>query len=390
MEICNSTSCTGCGMCSNICPVNAITMKIGKNDFVFPSIDETSCINCQKCVKNCPINQQIDVKTNVRNTYAAWNKNLQVRKQSSSGGMFSSFAEIILNEGGVVVGVAMIEMEAKHVVISSIAELSMLNGSKYVQSNAGDIYRQVKSYLDENRKVLFSGTPCQNHALRMFLGREYDNLFQIDVVCHGVPSLKMLQRHINEVGGHRKARDIKFRYKDPFWDYSYVKIDFGDDIETYQQLTVDDDYFHLFNISYSIRSSCHECHYANTVRQGDITLADFWGYRAHNLKMNNYFYGISLVLVNSEKGQEMLDRISSKIQVEEASLEDAKRGQKCLNEPFSLPDSSLSSFWNDYNAGMQISELSKKYCPEKFEVPRHLRLNHLKARFAWIKKRLRG
>lgn len=389
MEICAQNSCTGCGMCTNLCPVNAISMQIGENDFIYPIVNKTVCIKCNLCSKKCPANQPVIRNTNVQSTYAAWNKSKVVKRRSSSGGVFSALAEKILREGGVVVGVAFQNLEARHVVVTSLSELSALNGSKYVQSNAGDIYERVKKYLESERKVLFSGTPCQVHALRQYLGEDYDNLYLLDVVCHGVPNLSMLHKHIKEVSGERIIKDIKFRYKDPYWDFSYVRIEYLDEKEPYQQLTIDDDYFHLFNIGFSIRNSCHECHYASTHRQGDITLADYWGYRAHNFKMCNYFGGISLILVKSDKGQALLSSIKSELQIEPASLEDAKYGQKCLREPFRLPLEMLESFWDDYNDGVPISELSKKHCPQKFIRPNYLWLRHFKAKIRWIMKHRR-
>lgn len=388
MEICNLKSCTGCGMCSNVCPVNAITMQNGENDFIFPVIDEKACIKCAQCIKKCPANQSIGNDTNIKYTYAAWNKNKGVRKRSSSGGVFSVLAEKILKEGGIVAGVALQNLEAKHIIVTSLSELSALNGSKYVQSNTGEIYRQVKKYLELHKKVLFSGTPCQIHALKQYLGKDYDDLYLIDVICHGVPHQTMLNKHIKEVSGEKKAEEIKFRYKDPYWDFPYVRIDYKAGGKPYQQLTVDDDYYHLFNIGFSIRNSCHECNYASTHRQGDITLADYWGYRAHNFKMCNYLGGISLILVNNDKGAAMLDSVKSELKIESASLEDAKRGQKCLSEPFRLPDKALEVFWKDYNSGMPISELSKRHSPNKFIRPKQMWLKHFKLKYYWIKKLL--
>lgn len=389
MEICNHSFCTGCGMCSNLCPVNAISMQTGENDFVYPIVDETLCVKCNQCSLNCPANQPVRRETNVKFTYAAWNKNKVIKKQSSSGGVFSVLAEKILKEGGIVIGVAFQNLEARHVIVTSVSELPVLNGSKYVQSNTGNIYQRVKDYLESNKKVLFSGTPCQVHALKQYIGKDHSNLYLCDLVCHGVPSLSMLHKHLEEVSKGRSVRDVKFRYKDPYWDFSYVRIDYEDDKEPYQKLTVDDDYFHLFNIGFSIRNSCHNCHYANTHRQGDITLADYWGYRAHNFKMCNYFGGISLVLVNNSKGQALFDSVKSKLQIESALLQDAKRAQKCLNEPFCLPSESLKLFWDDYCNNMAISELSKKHCPHKYVCPNHLWLRHLKSKLQWIANRHR-
>lgn len=387
MEICNLTSCTGCGMCFNLCPVGAITMQEGENDFVFPIIHDSVCIKCNQCVKKCPANQSVETQENVKFTYAAWNKDKTVRKRSSSGGVFSAFAKQIIIDNGIVVGVAMQELEAKHIIVSDLSELVSLNGSKYVQSETGNIYKKVKEYLEKGKKVLFSGSPCQIHAIKQFLGKDYDNLFLIDVICHGVPSKKMLHKHLKEVAAERKVKDIKFRYKDPYWDYSFVRIIFDDKGKPYQRLTVDDDYFHLFNIGFSIRQSCHECHYTSTHRQGDITLADYWGYRAHNFKMSNYLNGISLLLVNSKKGEKMLDAIKHELLIELGVLENAKLGNKSLSEPYRLPDDKLAAFWYDYNNGMSISELSKKHYPKKFSRPSHMWLRHMKQKYFWIVKK---
>ena len=372
-------------MCSNLCPVKAISMTIGKHDFIFPKIDEKVCIKCNQCVKKCPANQPVDRQENVKHTYAAWNKDKKIRKGSTSGGVFSALAEYIINNGGVVVGVAIHGAHAEHIAVENKTDLQMLYRSKYVQSNTGDIYAQIKQYLQSGRKVLFSGTPCQNHALRQFIG-DNDNLFQVDIICHGVPSERMLEKQLNEIESSSPVEKVTFRYKDPNWDYFHMKYDCSDGSEV-KILAVNDEYFHLFNIGDSLRASCHECHYTSTHLQGDITLADFWGYTSHSLKMSRFYKGLSLVLINTSNGDELFEKIKERLVYEESSLEMAKRGNQCLREPFKISEDILDGFWKDYEAGMSLSELSKKYAPKKFKRPSLLWLRHIKNQYKWIIKR---
>jgi coenzyme F420-reducing hydrogenase beta subunit len=321
---------------------------------------------------------------NVQQVYAAWNKNKKVRKRSTSGGMFTLLAESILRDGGVISGVKWMDyFSAGHYMTDNSADLPVLNGSKYVQSNTADIYSKVKSALDDERKVLFSGTPCQNHALKMFLGKEYSNLYQIDFVCHGVPSYEMLKRYLSErsYNGLKTVSNVRFRYKNPYWDYCFVKVDFTDGTH-YMKYTVDDSYFTIFNIGYSLRDICRHCKYTSTNRYGDITLADFWGYRPDNFKMRDFNKGTSLVLINSEKGQFLFDSIDNENLVcEKSTIDRAIRGNKALKMPFSPPQNDVDSFWIDYESGMTVDALCKKYVPDLIALPNLLWLRRLKAKY---------
>ena len=195
--ICEQNKCTGCGMCTNICPEQAIKLKEGLHGFVFPIIDESLCINCGLCEIKCPSNLEKQCRSTVQEVYAAWNHDKKVRKESSSGGIFTLIAEKLLEEGGVVAGVAWDEQfHPHHVMCDNVNDLEKLRGSKYSQSNTGDIYRIIKHELSTGRKVLFSGTPCQNAALKSYLGKDYYNLFMVDLVCHGVPSNKILDDYL--------------------------------------------------------------------------------------------------------------------------------------------------------------------------------------------------
>ena len=269
----------------------------------------------------------------------------------------------------------------EHILIEHIDDLVKLQGSKYSQSNTGIIYKKIKEVLQTGRKILFSGTPCQVAALKMYLGKDYYTLFTIDLVCHGVPSNRMLLDYYNLF--NKEITNVRLRHKDPYWDYCYVRIDFADG-KPYQELTINDDYFNLFNIGYSLRESCHDCLYASTHRQADITLADFWGYSAHNFKTRNFNRGTSLILANSEKGCTLIDDIKFKLFIEDASIETAKKGNKCLNESFKLDEDKLVQFWNDYANGATIHELNEKYCVRAFRLPKHLWLKRIYRKYKWI------
>lgn len=386
MEICNIKKCTGCGMCSNICSTNAISLIRMHNDFYYPTIDEKKCINCKLCIQKCPVNIEKRNITNIKKVIAGWNKDRYVRKISSSGGIFSLLAKEIIKNNGVVIGASWDEnFKLEHCVIDKIEDIKKLRGSKYVQSNTGDIYKKIKIILETGKKVLFSGTPCQNHALKQFLNKEYENLYQIDLVCHGVPSQEMLKRHLREINPqNKKIEEINFRYKDPYWDYSYVYVKFSDG-DFYQKLTIDDAYFNLFNIGYSLRDSCNQCNYTSIYRYSDITLADFWDYSPKSFKMRDYQKGISLILLNSIKGEEIFKMIKQNLNYKEDSLINAKNGNKALREPFIVPEEKKKLFWKAYCEGMSINELELRFTGHPFRLPKLLGLRRLKNRLKWVK-----
>lgn len=277
MEICDLRHCTGCGMCSNLCPKNAITMKKGEHGFTYPHIDGDKCINCGLCIKKCPANTEKQTECTMKNVYAAWNVARDTRKKSTSGGVCSLLENEILKDGGAIVGVKWdADFHAKHSIAFDEQQAEMFRGSKYVQSDTGNIYIRVKELLENGKKVLFTGTPCQVAALKSFLEEDYSGLFTVDLVCHGVPSYDCFKRFLNEISGeyNKKITNVRLRYKSPYWDYCSVRIDFEDGTD-YRKYTVDDPYFTLFNIGYSLRESCHTCKYTSSHREGDITLADF-------------------------------------------------------------------------------------------------------------------
>lgn len=388
MKICDFSDCTGCGMCSNICPTNAIIMTPELHGFVYPNINNDKCINCGLCVKKCPANTRKKTECNMKNIYAAWNTDKQIRKNSSSGGVCSLLEKEILKDGGAVVGVKWnADFSVSHSIAFNEEQAQIFRGSKYVQSDTGKIYIEIKELLENGTKVLFSGTPCQIAALKSFLGKDYDILVTVDLICHGVPPYEFFGKYLNEISGKsgRKISNINLRYKSPYWDYCSVRIDFEDGTY-YQKYTVDDPYFTLFNIGYTLRESCHRCRYTTVHREGDITLADFWGYQPSGFKMLNYNKGTSLVSVNTDKGNELFERIKKHLVFEEKTLGEALKTNKSLSEPFTLPEDKTENFWNDYESGVSVDDLLRKYVPEPFGIPNLLMLRRIKYKYNWVIK----
>ena len=221
MEICSSAFCTGCGMCTNICPYEAIKMVNGLHGFVFPEIDSNKCVECGLCAAKCPAINEKKSGNTMNKIYAAWNRQKNVRKSSTSGGVFSLVVDYILKENGLVAGVQWNkEFCPEHRITDDCEIVQAFRGSKYVQSDTGKIYLNVKKALDQKRKVLFSGTPCQVAGLKSFLqGEVYDKLILVDVVCQGVPSPVIFKKFIDEVEQKYKIKvvDVVFRSKKYGW-----------------------------------------------------------------------------------------------------------------------------------------------------------------------------
>lgn len=386
MNICPPELCTGCGMCSNLCHQNAIKMTKDIHGFVYPKISSDKCTGCGLCTAKCPALREKKAGSTMKDIYAAFNKNKKTLKNSSSGGVFNLIANEIIKENGLVAGVRWnSDFCPEHSLASSFDEIKEFSGSKYAQSNTKRIYSEIKEALNSQKKVLFSGTPCQVAALKSFLGKEDNNLFTVDLVCHGVPSYEMLEKYLQQTAQGKKIKKVNLRHKSPYWDYCSVRIDF-DDGSHYQKYTVDDSYFTLFNIGYSLRESCHSCKFTTTNREGDITLADFWGYTPASAKMRNYNRGISLIAVNTEKGAELFGKIKKDLNFEVKTYNSALRTNKSLSEPFTLPKENLAAFWKDYENGMTVNELCKNHVKTPFCIPNLLFLRRLKRKYGWMLK----
>ncbi len=312
--ICKEGLCTGCGACVQICPTACISMKADAEGFWYPTIDRTQCINCHLCDRQCPVLAPKNSFAWEKHYYAAYNKKEMDRLASSSGGFFTLLAEQIIKQGGVVFGAAfMPDFSVEHIVVDNFEELYKLRGSKYVQSKIGNCYKAAKKYLEQGRKVLFTGTPCQISGLNSFLGREYGNLYTQDIICHGVPSPLVWEKYIKyrEKKAASKTQRTFFRHKKYGWKMYSVQFEFENCTE-YIQVHSADLYMVSFLRNWSLRPSCYECSFKGLDRSSDITLADFWGIDNIAPEMNDD-KGCSLVMVNSQKGQDLFNSIADNV-----------------------------------------------------------------------------
>lgn len=247
MMICNENSCTGCMACMAICHVGAITCTQDKQGFFHPDINTKKCIECHICQKVCPSNVQVKYERTT-SIFACWQSDETRRWNSTSGGAFLTIAEKFIQDGGIVYGAALDkEFVVRHTRTSTLEEVQKLSGSKYVQSDTHKCYQKVRNDLLTGTKVLFSGTPCQVSALKNFLRKEYDNLYCIDIVCHGVPSPMVFRDYLQYITKQHtsKIKKLNFRYKKPCWSVFSMKIDFENG-DTYQASKFQDPFLHFF------------------------------------------------------------------------------------------------------------------------------------------------
>ena len=363
MRLANYKNCFGCRACEQVCPQKSIIMKCDVEGFLYPYIINEKCTDCKMCIKICPLNALCYLHIKEQYVYAAWSKNEKYLIKSSSGGLFSDFAQYTLNKGGVVYGAAFDEsLKLKHVGINDINDLDKLRGSKYLQSDTGNTFLQVKEYLENKAFVFYVGTPCQIHGLKSFLIKEYENLLTADLVCHGVPSQKMFDNYIQyrEKGLKSKITDYKFRDKTKF-GYgcsSTIKFIKGNEYYIKYEHAIYSPYIMAFLSGDIYRPSCYTCPYASSNRIGDITLGDYWGIKQYHPEIAND-NGVSLVLVNTKKGMKFFSEIKDNINYRESKIEFAKKDNSNLVSP--SPKTKLRGYIYADVDQKSFGYVSKKY-----------------------------
>lgn len=356
-------SCTGCMACYNKCPHRAIKIVRDSEGFLFPEINHDHCVSCGSCVKACPILTALPKKKNVaKKVYALWTKDVLVRIKSSSGGLFYEVAKYVLENKGVVVGAAYNEdFSVSHKCIERLDELPSLMGSKYVQSSIGLIYREIKHFLQEKRLVLCSGTPCQIAGLYAYLGREYDNLLTMDLVCHGVPSPQVFKSYLLHLENKYASSVVSFTFRDKHWSWARfnTKANFSNG-KIYYGKWEEDVYMRGFLREYFLRKSCHQCRFACIERLGDITMADYWGYVSDKDELQDEDKGVSMAIVNTQKGVGIYSTVSHRLNTYERTLKNAMRGNQALSRCFQ--ESPLrKDFWELYKAEGFSNSLITQY-----------------------------
>ena len=314
IKINDKTRCCGCSACVQKCPKRCISMNQDAEGFLYPAIDEDQCVDCGLCENVCPIiNPYSPQKPN--SVFAAKNNNDEVRLNSSSGGIFFSFAEKTINNGGVVFGACFdSEWNVIHSFAERIEDIQRFLGSKYVQSYIGNSYQQAEKLLKSGREVLFSGTPCQISGLLHYLGRHYENLITIDVLCHGVPSPLLWKNYVEYIAQSngfplKDITSISFRSKRLGWKRFGLEICARRQDGYFQHLG-NDVYLQGFLKNFSLRPSCYHCAARCGRSHSDISIGDFWGVKKHFQSFDDD-KGISVILINTSKGQSVYNTITS-------------------------------------------------------------------------------
>lgn len=345
----NKSQCSGCTACMNSCPVNAITMVADQEGFKYPQIDETICTECDLCQKICPFHEGYSREMNLQTpkVYAVKHIDDDIRIASSSGGMFTALSDYILEKHGVVYGAA---FDHKFRVCHQKAETAQgrdeFRGSKYVQSDLGNTFRDVKAELDRDRDVLFTGTPCQVAGLRAYLGKKkYDRLILCDLVCLGTPSPIIWKEYVALLERTKGStlQSFKFRDKGKGWHSSSLSAQFVDGT-TLCNTPIVDCFDSIFYQHIALRPSCHACVFTNYARPSDITIADFWGIEDSKPEFDDN-KGVSLVLVNTEKGKAVFEKVKVGLVYEVSTMDECR--QRHLTVP-AEPSPKRDIFWNDY------------------------------------------
>lgn len=298
-------------------------MKRDEKGFLYPYIYREKCIDCNICRKICPANDMINLNNPIK-IFACKNKDTEKRISSSSGGVFSEIAKKIINDSGTVYGASFNDdWQVEHIRVSNENDLEKIKRSKYVQSDMKNVFKNIKEDLKDNKNILFSGTPCQVHAVKNSNKFKDDNIFYVDIVCHGVPSPGVFEDYKRYLENKYKSKiiNINFRYKNDETTQN-IKIDFENRYSYISNYNKKEVFYKLFLDNKILRDSCYDCYYKKFERIGDISLADFWGVEKSSAKALKDIHGISLILINTEKGLNMFEKIKDKFVFCEISKEE--------------------------------------------------------------------
>lgn len=303
VSLLEKSKCYSCRSCFLNCPKGAITMEENTEGFSYPSVDEAKCVDCGVCAARCPALSPPVRENFTQISKVAWLKDGEKLFQSTSGGLFTGLAERILDDGGVVFGAAYGDgLNVNHIFVDSEDDLWRLKGSKYVESLTGESFKRAKEFLDVGRKVFYSGTPCQVAGLKKYLAKDYGNLFTADLVCHGVPSQKLLRKYLEWLGGRSGGKIVYYGFRDKDVGGWSCGGKFKTKTKTKTMDALCDPYYASFLRCETYRESCYSCPYSSMNRPGDVTMGDFFEVSEFYPDLDRT-KGISLLIINNGKGE---------------------------------------------------------------------------------------
>lgn len=383
IQVSKKQDCCGCSACVQRCPRHCISMKEDVEGFLYPDVDMTQCIDCGICEKVCPW-LNLHEKSKIQDVLGAKNIDRKERMESSSGGVFIALAKKVIENGGVVFGAVFNECwEVVHTYAENLKDVKSMMGSKYMQSRMENSYREAKGFLKRGRTVLFTGCPCQITGLHNYLGKEYHNLISVDFLCHGVPSPGVWRKYLTEVSTSfpkeingisldfsTKITGIDFRNKQQSgWKNFYLTIT-GLSNGTEKVLLSDkhknNPFMKGFLGDLYLRPSCYNCKCKNGASHSDLTIADFWGINSIMPDFDDD-KGVSLVLVNTDKGRNVLALCD--LEIRKSTLDDARRFNGGFKETVIIPPK-RDAFFHHYNSGYAISP----WIDKELRIPMKMRM----------------
>lgn len=366
INLIKKSECTGCTACKSICPQKCIEMRRDEERFLYPKIDKEKCINCGLCEKVCPVKNAKKVEKKQK-AYVFQNSNDEIRRESTSGGAFTAIAEYVIQKNGVVFGVQFDEnFKVVHGKAETISDLAKFRNSKYVQSEVGNAFLEIKQFLEDGRMVCFSGTSCQIEGLKNFLRKDYANLILVDVVCRAVPSPLIWEKYLELK--KKENQDIKnIRFRDKFYGYKYSNFTIFDknDKVTYHRGVESDPYLRAFFSNICDRPACYECKFKKLERESDITIWDCFEVEKYAPKLDDD-KGTTRILANSEKGKKIIEELASQNEILQIGVKEATDGFLAMFQSVKM-NAKREEFFKDANR-LENKELFEKYFPNTLKV----------------------
>lgn len=372
-RLCKRELCTGCGACASICPSQCIRMEADCEGFLRPVIDIEHCVHCNRCQKCCPVLNRQECSDGNSIAYAAIHLDERVRYNSTSGGVFTALCQWVFQRNGVVFGAAYDENFAVvHCRADNYDSLQKKRGAKYSQSRLSDTFQQVKTCLQDGQYVVFSGTPCQVGGLIAFLGQYAcdDKLILVDLICHGVPSPKVWEHYIayrrKQDADGELPTDINLRSKESGWPGYSIRFEYSGG-KVYSAVNSQDPYLRGFVGDLYLRPSCYDCCFKGSSRRSDFTLGDYWGVWSQCPEFDDG-KGTSLVLLHTEKAQQIWQQISSGMRYTEVNIAEA-----LTDNPSAVVSSVMTTkrqaFFSRFENEV-FDNLIEELCPKQIASPR--------------------